>query len=418
MIIHRLAPLAAACLLAACASAQPATPAAAPAVRARLRAVRVEADGQIHSLSTHLTSPLAILASLGLTLSSGDAVWVDGMLLDSTGEPHPVGPHHLLVVRARELTVVDGESTSRIRVAARTVGEALWRAGIRLTRADMVEPGLDAPLVSPLTITIRRARPITLHADEQTLSTRTRRATVGEALGEIGLALVGQDYSLPAPDQPLPQDGVIRLVRVREEVLTALETLPYETLFQAMPDQEIDTVTTLRAGMTGLKQRRIRVHYEDSVEVSRVDEGEVIAQQPVARLVGYGARITLRTVDTPDGPLEYWRSFTMYATSYSPARAGTPPTARNYGRTASGRPLTKGLVAIDRRLIPFGARMYVPGYGVAEAADTGGGVRGRWIDLGYDDWNYVSWHQVVTVYFLTPVPPANQITWIIPATVP
>jgi 3D (Asp-Asp-Asp) domain-containing protein len=56
--------------------------------------------------------------------------------------------------------------------------------------------------------------------------------------------------------------------------------------------------------------------------------------------------------------------------------------------------------------------MYVPGYGYAEAADTGGGVKGRWIDLGYEDDNWVSWSGNVTVYFLTPVP--SSIVYVFP----
>jgi 3D (Asp-Asp-Asp) domain-containing protein len=55
--------------------------------------------------------------------------------------------------------------------------------------------------------------------------------------------------------------------------------------------------------------------------------------------------------------------------------------------------------------------MYVPGYGLAEAADTGA-ISGRWIDLGYSNDDYVAWHQWVTVYFLWP-PPANPV-WIFP----
>jgi 3D (Asp-Asp-Asp) domain-containing protein len=130
--------------------------------------------------------------------------------------------------------------------------------------------------------------------------------------------------------------------------------------------------------------------------------------------VGYGTNIVIRTVSTDNGTIEYWRAVRMWATSYSASRAGVSPDARNFGITASGKPLTKGLVAIDRRYIPFGTQMYVPGYGYALAADTGSGVKGRWIDLGYDDDNYVSWHQYVTVYFLTPVPPENSIVWIFP----
>jgi 3D (Asp-Asp-Asp) domain-containing protein len=104
----------------------------------------------------------------------------------------------------------------------------------------------------------------------------------------------------------------------------------------------------------------------------------------------------------------------MYATSYSPSRAGVPPDAPWFGITASGKRLKKGLVAIDRSLIPFGTMMYVPGYGFAEAADTGSGVRGRWIDLGYEDDNWVSWSGNVTVYFLTPIPAPESIVYIFP----
>lgn len=58
--------------------------------------------------------------------------------------------------------------------------------------------------------------------------------------------------------------------------------------------------------------------------------------------------------------------------------------------------------------------LYVPGYGIATVEDVGGGIPGRyWIDLGFTDYDIVSWHQWVTVYFLTPVPPADAIPWIL-----
>jgi uncharacterized membrane protein len=60
-----------------------------------------------------------------------------------------------------------------------------------------------------------------------------------------------------------------------------------------------------------------------------------------------------------------------------------------------------------------GQRVYVSGYGSAVVADTGG-MTGYWIDLGFSDDDYVEWHQNTTLYFLTPVPPDNQILWILP----
>jgi 3D (Asp-Asp-Asp) domain-containing protein len=51
------------------------------------------------------------------------------------------------------------------------------------------------------------------------------------------------------------------------------------------------------------------------------------------------------------------------------------------GKTASGLPCRKGVVAVDPELIPLGTRMFVPGYGKAIAADIGYAIKGRIIDV-------------------------------------
>jgi 3D (Asp-Asp-Asp) domain-containing protein len=76
------------------------------------------------------------------------------------------------------------------------------------------------------------------------------------------------------------------------------------------------------------------------------------------------------------------------------------------------------VVAIDPKVVPFRSDVYVPGYGVAFAGDTGGGVKGRWIDLGYNDGEIVAWRGTVDVYYLTPVPPPDRINYLIPDFIP
>jgi 3D (Asp-Asp-Asp) domain-containing protein len=53
------------------------------------------------------------------------------------------------------------------------------------------------------------------------------------------------------------------------------------------------------------------------------------------------------------------------------------------GTTASGLPTGWGTVAVDTRIIPFGTKMYIPGYGNGVAADTGSAVVGRIIDVWF-----------------------------------
>jgi 3D (Asp-Asp-Asp) domain-containing protein len=51
------------------------------------------------------------------------------------------------------------------------------------------------------------------------------------------------------------------------------------------------------------------------------------------------------------------------------------------GTTATGAPVGRGVIAVDPRVIPLGTRMLVPGYGEGIAADTGGAVKGNFIDV-------------------------------------
>jgi uncharacterized protein YabE (DUF348 family) len=389
-----------------------------PIVVTRAPLLSLAADGHTRLLRAANAGAGGMIAGLGLSVGPDDQLLGDGVALSASAAPAKQ-PRSLVLERAVDVTVAEGSAAPRpARTAALTVGEALWGLGYQLYAGDGVEPDLDALVSAGLAIHIARARVVLVQADGHALQARTRATTVDEALGALGVALVGEDYTVPAGGQPIPGDGRISVIRVREETLSDQQLIPFDTTYQALPNVEIDTVQLIQAGVPGVHRNLTRVRYENGVEVSRVAEAEARVQNPVPQIIGYGSNIVIRTLATADGTIEYWRSFTMYATSYAAKFTDRTPGTSSYGRTASGKILTKGLVAIDRQMMPFGTRMYVPGYGFAEAADTGSGVRGRFIDLGFDDFNYENWHMPVTVYFLTPVPPSAAIRWIIPSTVP
>jgi peptidoglycan DL-endopeptidase CwlO len=53
------------------------------------------------------------------------------------------------------------------------------------------------------------------------------------------------------------------------------------------------------------------------------------------------------------------------------------------GKTASGRSVGWGTVAVDPSVIPMGSRIAIPGYGMGVASDTGGAIVGARIDLWF-----------------------------------
>ncbi len=365
--------------------------------------ITVVDQGSIEVVVTSETDPANLIDH---QLFPGDRLMVNG-LAEGSG-----APSHIRLKRAVPIRLVADGREFLLHSAAPTLGEALWENGIRLYEGDRLDPLPSTPIDGPIHAQLDRSYAVSIRIAEQEFGGRSAAESIAGALNDVGLQIVGLDYTIPDASQPVPSDGRIQLVRVREEVQMEQQPLSFDTLYQPLDSLKIDNQQLLQPGAYGVTTNRIRVRSEDGVEVSRTLEGEWVAQEPTPQIIGYGTQIKIQTVATADGPLDYWRSVEMYATSYSPSRAGVSPDARNFGITASGKRLVKGLVAIDRSLIPFGTIMYVPGYGYAEAADTGSGVKGRWIDLGYEDDNWISWSGYVTVYFLTPVP--TSIVYVFP----
>ena len=101
-------------------------------------------------------------------------------------------------------------------------------------------------------------------------------------------------------------------------------------------------------------------------------------------------------VETPQGYVPYTQVLGMEATAYLPTDGG------GGGLTAMGIPATYGVVAVDPDIIPLGTRVYIPGYGEALAADTGGAIYGYRIDLCMEDyWQAMDFgRRTVTVFVL------------------
>ena len=119
---------------------------------------------------------------------------------------------------------------------------------------------------------------------------------------------------------------------------------------------------------------------------SDLNNVEMIEEEPVRENV----------VETSYGAINYTNVMSMEATAYLPTDGS------GAGVTATGVRATYGVVAVDPRIIPLGSKVYIPGYGVALAADTGGAIKGYKIDLCMESYSECMrfGRRNVTVYVL------------------
>lgn len=258
-------------------------------------AVALQVDAGTQQVHTQATHPLDILAEQGITLEDTARVQINGQIYapDALADhSFDSPPTNIRVIHSTPLILIDGDRDPVIVHTTQTdVGRTLDAAGLALYLADRVTPDLSTAITPGLTVRIERSLPVTVIADGHTLYTRVTGATVADALLVIGLAPIGQDYTIPDLDAPLLPEMTIQLVRVTEALVTKDEPIPYITIYQPDATMPLDEKHVVQEGIDGLRTREILVRYEDGEEVSREVQQEWIVQPPTPRMIVYGERV-------------------------------------------------------------------------------------------------------------------------------
>lgn len=225
----------------------------------------------------------------------------------------------------------------------------------------------------------RSAENVRVLVDGRTILVPGSADTVREALSEARVSLEADDEVSPALDASLTNGSTIRVSRVTfSEGVTELK-IPYRTVVRpATRGNRPYHPTVMKEGRTGIKRVTYRARLVDGREVSRATLSEEVVREPenqvvVARkpqaLGSRGAYIGRRTI-------------TVVATAYDPGPGSCGKYAN--GQTCNGKRAGYGIIAVDPKLIPLGAKLYVPGYGYGIAADVGGAIKGNHVDLGFN----------------------------------
>jgi 3D (Asp-Asp-Asp) domain-containing protein len=212
----------------------------------------------------------------------------------------------------------------------------------------------------------------------------------GETIGEF---LIRSDRALRELDtinvelDYRPQNGdVIRITRREYVTFTETADIPFRVVFSHSPEIKAGEEVLTQTGANGVSEltwRRFMVN-------GAVVEDELIGERVIVPSVDQVTKMGFRSI--PISPFDFKADFdenhepigyTQVLRNQRSAGYWAPEGAR----TSTGRPVEKGLVAVDPRVIPYGSRLFVQTpdgryiLGYAIAADTGLDLRRGIIDL-------------------------------------
>lgn len=226
-------------------------------------------------------------------------------------------------------------------------------------------------------------------------------------------AVLGQ--STTSPNESLPVNQPVHTESsFTEKLQEETEIIPKTTVYQDDPETEAGEEKVLEEGSDGKKTKIYKITYYKPANTSGVSSVPSDALSPEVNQEEYertlisvettpakdkkilrGTKIVWRTLDTADGEIQYWKKMRVYATHYDSHCPGCNEW------TAIGMRAGKGVIAVDPKVIPLRSKVYVPGYGMAVAGDTGGAIKGNIIDLGFDDAKTAGWRaKFVDIYLL------------------
>ncbi len=269
---------------------------------------------------------------------------------------------------------------------------------------------------------------VVIHHEGARMATQSRRESVSTLLNR--LQLTPSPFEMVNVD--LSDDGVeLTVASDLSYYQQVFEMDSYDTVRVENPEMPEGEEKVVQEGVSGLRTAIYEVVWSNGKEISRQFVQE-LNSTAVDRIVEYGTareeepeplpeettsvtdpssggtaseshRNTaasgsrsgiLRTSENADGSgtlylkdgteLNYSGVRNMTATAYTAGHGGVGT------RTASGTRVHVGTVAVDRKVIPLGTRMFIVAeggivYGLAVAEDTG--VRGNKVDLYYDTYN-------------------------------
>ena len=206
-------------------------------------------------------------------------------------------------------------------------------------------------------------------------------------------AILGESTN---PSEVLPVNQLITTQSsFTEKLEEETEVLRKKVIYEDDPETEAGEEKVIDEGEDGKRIKIIKITYHKSGQEYDREIVSVETTPAKEKKILRGTKIVWKNLETPDGEIRYWKKLRVYATHYDSRCLGCNEW------TAIGMQAGKGVIAVDPKVIPLRSKVYVPGYGMAVAGDTGGAIKGNIIDLGFDDARTSGWRaKFVDIYLL------------------
>ena len=185
---------------------------------------------------------------------------------------------------------LDNSNKIELKTKKGTVREVLIANDIPFGADDRVEPGLDTRVNGGETINIYKAREITIVDGNTTTVRKTTYKKVEDILKELNITLGEKDEVTPGLKSEVATVDTIKIARTGKTTETKKEVIKFETKEEKDDSKYVDEKVTKVEGKNGEKEVTYNVVREKGKEVSREVASEKVITEATAKVVVVGTK--------------------------------------------------------------------------------------------------------------------------------
>lgn len=191
------------------------------------------------------------------------------------------------------VAIADGGNNFATLTSAKTVADLLAEKKILVSDKDYIFPAPDAKIFPGTQIFVRRALPVSIEADGQTVKIDTLGTNVRDAILEAGVALSPVDRIAPDATSLLSPDLDIKIIRINFQDITVSEEIPFQTVQQNDSTVLWKHTAVKQEGGKGTREKYYKITYTDGKETSRTLTGSKVVQAPTPEIDVVGTKIVV-----------------------------------------------------------------------------------------------------------------------------
>jgi len=279
-------------------------------------------------------------------------------------------------------TVTDRGRTVTYLTKAASVNEALQQNGYTLEEGDTLSVYEGSAVEDTPEVSISRTFPVMVRSGDKLEKLHLQGGTVGDALRRVGVVWDTQDVLSHPQFADVTPCMYISHQDVTVEYRTEYRVIEYQT--KVIKDDTLDEDVKKRVsyGENGEKRLIYRTTYLDGVEAGSEIVDQVILKKKVDDVTIVGTQ-EIRFQTNLQNDHRRWKPAPKDSEVKKILRCEVTAYTHTGNRTATGTWPKLGTIAVDPDIIPYGTKLYVPGYGYGTAQDCGA-FSGNQIDLFMD----------------------------------